>query len=126
VDPDPGARKIRNFSGKMHFLVIKKKSRLRAILHSSELRLRATLHSMGSQLPAMWHSAELIFVVEYLCEFKSICKTVLAHESGDPEVQFNEKKPKGKKSLDTVPLTAELWTQIRTENWIIPDKINST
>jgi hypothetical protein len=25
-DPDPGARKLRNFSGKMHFLVIKKKN----------------------------------------------------------------------------------------------------
>jgi hypothetical protein len=25
VDPDPGARKLRNISGKMHFLVIKKK-----------------------------------------------------------------------------------------------------
>jgi hypothetical protein len=25
VDPDPGARKLRNFSGKMHFLVIFKK-----------------------------------------------------------------------------------------------------
>jgi hypothetical protein len=25
VDPDPGARKLRNFSGKMHVLVIKKK-----------------------------------------------------------------------------------------------------
>jgi hypothetical protein len=24
-DPDPGARKLRNFGGKMHFLVIKKK-----------------------------------------------------------------------------------------------------
>jgi hypothetical protein len=24
-DPDPGARKLRNFSGKMHFLVFKKK-----------------------------------------------------------------------------------------------------
>jgi hypothetical protein len=26
LDPDPGARKLRNFSGKMHFLVIKKNS----------------------------------------------------------------------------------------------------
>jgi hypothetical protein len=25
-DPDPGARKLRNFSGKIHFLVIKKKN----------------------------------------------------------------------------------------------------
>jgi hypothetical protein len=32
-----------------------------------------------------------------------ICKTVLAHESGDPGVQFNE-KTEGRKSRDTVPL----------------------
>jgi hypothetical protein len=30
-------------------------------------------------------------LVEDLREFESICKTVLAHESGDPGVQFNEK-----------------------------------
>jgi hypothetical protein len=42
-------------------------------------------------LPAMQHRAESIFVVEYLGEFESICKYVLAHESGGPEVQFNEK-----------------------------------
>jgi hypothetical protein len=30
-------------------------------------------------------------LVEDLHEFESICKTVLAHESGDPGVQFNEK-----------------------------------
>jgi hypothetical protein len=39
----------------------------------------------------MQHRAESIFVVEYLGEFESICKYVLAHESGGPEVQFNEK-----------------------------------
>jgi hypothetical protein len=33
-------------------------------------------------------------LVEDLREFESICKTVLAHESGDPGVQFNEKKPR--------------------------------
>jgi hypothetical protein len=36
-------------------------------------------------------------------EFESICKTVLAHESGDPGVQFNEKN-EGRKSRDTVSL----------------------
>jgi hypothetical protein len=35
--------------------------------------------------------------------FESICKTVLAHESGDPGVQFNE-KTEGRKSRKTVPL----------------------
>jgi hypothetical protein len=38
-------------------------------------------------------------LIEYLREFESICKTVLAHESGDPGVQFNE-KTKGRKSGD--------------------------
>jgi hypothetical protein len=33
----------------------------------------------------------LIFVVKYLREFESICKTVLAHESGDPGVQLTKK-----------------------------------
>jgi hypothetical protein len=42
----------------------------------------------------MRQSAESIFssnLIEYLRKFESICKTVLAHESGDPWVQFNEK-----------------------------------
>jgi hypothetical protein len=42
----------------------------------------------------MRHSAEAIFspnLIEYLREFESICKTVLAHESGGPGVQYNEK-----------------------------------
>jgi hypothetical protein len=30
-------------------------------------------------------------LIEFLREFESICKTVLAHESGDPGVRFNEK-----------------------------------
>jgi hypothetical protein len=44
----------------------------------------------------MRHSAELIFVVELLRQFESICKTVLAHVSGDPGVQFNEKNRESK------------------------------
>jgi hypothetical protein len=56
----------------------------------------------------MRHTAESIFssnLIEYLREFESIRKTVLvlAHESGDPGVQFNE-KTEGRKSCDTVPL----------------------
>jgi hypothetical protein len=38
------------------------------------------------------------FVVEYLCEYESIFKTALAHESVDPGVLFDEKKPRGKKT----------------------------
>jgi hypothetical protein len=34
-----------------------------------------------------------IFVVEYLHEYKSIFETALAHESVDPVVLFDEKKP---------------------------------
>jgi hypothetical protein len=50
----------------------------------------------GSRLRAMPHSAKSIFVVEFnrispRIRIYSICKTVLAHESGDPGVQFNEK-----------------------------------
>jgi hypothetical protein len=41
-----------------------------------------------------------IFVVAYLREFESICKTVLAHESGDPGEQFNEKNRGSKISWD--------------------------
>jgi hypothetical protein len=54
----------------------------------------------------MWHSAESIFssnLVEDLRKCESICKTVLAHESGDPGVQLT-KKTEGRKSRDTVPL----------------------
>jgi hypothetical protein len=50
--------------------------------------------------PRRFSSSNLI---EYFCEFESTCKTVLAHESGDPGVQFNE-KTEGRKSRDTVPL----------------------
>jgi hypothetical protein len=48
----------------------------------------------------MQHSAESIFVVEYLREFESMCKTVLAHESG----YRLTKKTEGRNSRDTVPL----------------------
>jgi hypothetical protein len=55
----------------------------------------------------MPHSAEPIFflsnLIEYLREFESICKTVLASVSGDPGVQFNE-KTEGRKSRETVSL----------------------
>jgi hypothetical protein len=42
-------------------------------------------------------------LIECLHEFESICKTVLAHETGDPGVQFNE-KTESQKSRETVPL----------------------
>jgi hypothetical protein len=41
----------------------------------------------------MQHSAESIFVVEYLRKHESIFETALAHESVDPGVFFDEKKP---------------------------------
>jgi hypothetical protein len=46
-------------------------------------------------------------LIEYLCKFESLCKTVLAHVSGDLGVQFNE-KTEGQKSHDTVPLSITL------------------
>jgi hypothetical protein len=63
-------------------------------------------HSMESRLPTMSHSASRFSssnLIENFREFESICKTVLAHESGDPGVQFNE-KTEGRKSCETVPL----------------------
>jgi hypothetical protein len=42
----------------------------------------------------MRHSAELIFIIEYLHKCELILKTALAHESGDPGVLFAEKKPR--------------------------------
>jgi hypothetical protein len=41
--------------------------------------------------------------IKLLRKFESICKTVLAHELGDPGVQFDE-KTRGRKSRETVPL----------------------
>jgi hypothetical protein len=32
--------------------------------------------------------------IELLREFESVFKTALAHESGDPGIPFNEKKPR--------------------------------
>jgi hypothetical protein len=41
----------------------------------------------------MHHCAESIFKVEYLREYESIFETASAHESVDPGVLFDEKKP---------------------------------
>jgi hypothetical protein len=65
---------------------------------------RAMRHSAELRLPAMRHSEQSIFVIEYLHEIEFTCKTVLAHESGDPGVQFNE-KTEARKSRETVPLS---------------------
>jgi hypothetical protein len=61
--------------------------------------LNFTLSGIASFLSTIFLSN----LIEYLREFESICKTVLAHESGDPGVQFNE-KTEGRKSRETVPL----------------------
>jgi hypothetical protein len=42
-------------------------------------------------LPAMRHSAESIFIIEYLREYEFIFETALAHESGGPGVLIDEK-----------------------------------
>jgi hypothetical protein len=60
------------------------------------------LHSgeSTSRIAESWDSALCLIaqsrvsssnLIEFLREFESICKTVLAHESGDPGVQFDEK-----------------------------------
>jgi hypothetical protein len=49
-------------------------------------------------------------IIEYLREFQFICKTVLAYESGDPGVQFNE-KTEGRKSRETVTLKSRIFQQ---------------
>jgi hypothetical protein len=57
----------------------------------------------------MRHSAESIFVVEFnriSPRIRIYMQNRLAHESGDPGVQFNEKKTEGRKSRDTVPLNS--------------------
>jgi hypothetical protein len=63
------------------------------MLHSAELRLRAMRHSAEFD-PPLFGIAQSRFLssnlVEDLCEFESIRKPVLAHESGDPGVQCNE------------------------------------
>jgi hypothetical protein len=51
----------------------------------------------------MQHSAESIFIIEYLCKYEFIFKTALAHESWGPGVLIDE-KTEGRKSRDTVPL----------------------
>jgi hypothetical protein len=40
----------------------------------------------------MQHSAESIFIIEYLCEYEFIFEMALAHESGGPVVLIDEKK----------------------------------
>jgi hypothetical protein len=39
----------------------------------------------------MRHSAESIFIIEYLREYEFIFETALANESGDPGVLIDEK-----------------------------------
>jgi hypothetical protein len=41
----------------------------------------------------MQHSAELILIVEYFCEYESTFGTALAHKSVNPGVLFDEKTP---------------------------------
>jgi hypothetical protein len=70
-----------------------KAKRLRALPHSAEFRLRAMQHSVKFKSNR----------IELLREFEFICKTVLAHELGDPGVQTGEKN-RGRKPRETVHL----------------------
>jgi hypothetical protein len=40
----------------------------------------------------MQHSAQSIFIIEYLRKYEFIFETALSHESGGPEVLIDEKK----------------------------------
>jgi hypothetical protein len=55
------------------------------------------------RLRAMRHSAESIFIIEFLREYEFIFDTALAHESGGPGVLIDEKN-EGRKYRETVPL----------------------
>jgi hypothetical protein len=44
----------------------------------------------------MWHSAESIFIIEYLREYELKFKTALTHKSGIPGVLIDEKTPSSK------------------------------
>jgi hypothetical protein len=52
---------------------------------------------------AYWSQFFLLNLIEYFHKFESISKTVSAHVSGGPGVQFNEKTD-GQKTRETVPL----------------------
>jgi hypothetical protein len=76
------------------------------------LSTSALCGTVGSRFRAMRHRAESILFDEFnrislRIRVYSIYKTVLAHESEDPWVQFNE-KTQGLKSCETVPLSLSL------------------
>jgi hypothetical protein len=56
---------------------------------------------------------ESIFVIEYLCEMKSVLNMALGFESGDLGVLFAE-KPEVQKSCETVSLNSigVLWSDL--------------
>jgi hypothetical protein len=65
-------------------------------------------HLRGHLACGVIDTACKIFAFEnrsYLGEFEEEFKKALARESGAQEVLFDEKKPEGRKSRDTVPLT---------------------
>jgi hypothetical protein len=71
--------------------------RLHAMQHSGEStpRYAAWRDPPLCGIARSWFSSSNL--IEYLREIESICKTVFAHESGDPGAQFNEKKNRGSK-----------------------------
>jgi hypothetical protein len=56
-------------------------SLLRAMPHSRESRLRTMPYSAELRLRALRHSAESTHFREFLCEFTTICKTILTRWS---------------------------------------------
>jgi hypothetical protein len=60
-----------------------------------------------NQLHAVMHSAESIFIIEYLREYEVIYKKALTRVSG-PKWSCLMKKTRGRKSRDRVPLSIEI------------------
>jgi hypothetical protein len=59
---------------------------------TASVKAEQNLLSWNSPLCGIAQSQFLALnLIEHLREFEFICKTVFAHESGDPKVQFNEK-----------------------------------
>jgi hypothetical protein len=68
--------------------------------HGSKIKLKFGDYLTNKSLRAMQHSAESIFVVEYLCEYESIFETALAHESVAQRYRLRE-KTRNRKSRET-------------------------
>jgi hypothetical protein len=70
----------------------------------------------GGALAGVEHSAESIFIIEYLCKYEFIFETAVAHEVVGPGVLIDE-KTEGRKSRASVPLTKFVKTKSSLKVW---------